>query len=200
MNTFEKLFKSKYSELPMWLSIMLTIFVLASSFKVLVDLPGVLDFITQSEPMVVKDINVEEIYGDDATIKRIISKVEDRAKRGVFSYYMEAYPILLGFEIIEKSMDVFTYIMEIASYNSELYTDEENKEYELLVKEEVESLTHETKEYADVLKDRYMLSILLTATTKLISFILAITILRIPTGLGSKLANIIYTRKMRWIM
>jgi len=106
MNTFEKLFKSKYSELPMWLSIMLTIFVLASSFKVLVDLPGVLDFITQSEPMVVKDINVEEIYGDDATIKRIISKVEDRAKRGVFSYYMEAYPILLGFEIIEKSMDV----------------------------------------------------------------------------------------------
>lgn len=200
MSTFEKLFKSKYSELPMWLSIMLTLLVLASSFKVLVDLPGVLDFITQSKPMVVKDINVEEIYGDNTIITEIISKVEDRAKRGVFSYYMEAYPILLGLEVIEKSMDVSKYIMEVASYNSELYTDEENKEHELLIKEEMGNLKHETKEYTNVLKDKYMLSILLTATTRLISYILAITILRVPTGLGSKLANIIYTRKMRWIM
>ena len=90
--------------------------------------------------------------------------------------------------------------MEVASYNSELYTDEENKEHELLIKEEMGNLKHETKEYTNVLKDKYMLSILLTATTRLISYILAITILRIPTGLGSKLANIIYTRKMRWIM
>lgn len=200
MSTFEKLFKSKYSELPMWLSIMLTLLVLASSFKVLVDLPGVLDFITQSKPMVVKDINVEEIYGDDATVKKIIYKVEDRARRGTFSYYMEAYPILLGLEVIEKSMDVSKYIMEVASYNSELYTDEENKEHELLIKEEMGNLKHETKEYTNVLKDKYMLSILLTATTRLISYILVITILRIPTGLGPKLANVIYTRKMKWIM
>ena len=200
MSTFEKLFKSKYSELPMWLSIVLTALVVSSSFKVLIDLPGVLDFIFQSESMIVKDIPVEEIYGDDTIITKVISKVEDRATRGMFSYYMKAYPILLGLEVIEKSMDATKYLMELSSYNSELYTDEENNEHALLMKEEVEDIKHETKEYIDILRDRYILSRLLNTTTRLISFILAITILRIPTGLGSKLANIIYTRKMRWIM
>ena len=200
MSVFERLFKSKYSELPMWLSIVLTALVVSSSFKVLIDLPGVLDFIFQSESMIVKDIPVEEIYGDDTIITKVISKVEDRATRGMFSYYMKAYPILLGLEVIEKSMDATKYLMELSSYNSELYTDEENNEHALLTKEEVEDIKHETKEYIDILRDRYILSRLLNTTTRLISFILAITILRIPTGLGSKLANIIYTRKMRWIM
>ena len=150
--------------------------------------------------MIVKDIPVEEIYGDDTIITKVISKVEDRATRGMFSYYMKAYPILLGLEVIEKSMDATKYLMELSSYNSELYTDEENNEHALLTKEEVEDIKHETKEYIDILRDRYILSRLLNTTTRLISFILAITILRIPTGLGSKLANIIYTRKMRWIM
>lgn len=200
MSAFENLFKSKYSELPLWLSIVLTLLVVSLSFKILVDLPGVLDFINQSEPMVVKDVNVEEIYGDNTSIKQIISKVEDRAKRGIFSYYMEAYPILLRFEVIEKSIDARKYITELSSYNSELYTDEENKEHALLVEEEVKNIKYETKEYVDVLRDKYMLSILLTATTKLISFIIAIIILRIPTGLSAKILYKLSTRRLRWVM
>lgn len=200
MSTFERLFKSKYSELPMWLSIMLTILVVSSSFKVLVDLPGVLDFIAQSETMEVDDINAEEIYGENTIITKMISKIENRAKRGMFSYYMEAYPVLLGFEVINKAMDVSKYITEVNSYNSELYTDKENEEHILEIKEEVERITEDTKEYVDILKDRYVLAMFLNTTTRILSIILAINILRIPTGLGPKIVYVFYTRKMKWVM
>lgn len=193
MNSFEVLFKSKHSEWPTWMCIIMTILVISSAYIVLTDLAGVLDYLAKSEPMEVQELD----YNSMGKVASIVAK---KAERGMFSYYMEAYPILMADEIIGKALNFTEVLQNYMIEINELETQEEKGIYAIEHSGSAQQLTNEIELYKDTLSDRFMLSSILSAMYKIVSLILACFILKIPTGIYTKILYKIYTRDVRWIM
>lgn len=197
MNSFEVLFKSKYSEWPAWMCIIMTILVISSDYIVLTDLAGVLDYLVKSEPMEIQELYTEEL---DSSMGKVASIVVKRAERGIFSYYMEAYPILMADEIIGKAFNFTGVLQNYMIELNEIETQEEKEMYAIEHIGSVQQLTNEIELYKDTLSDRFMLSSMLSAMYKIVSLILACLILKIPTGIYAKILYKIHTRDVRWVM
>lgn len=198
----EKLFNSKCATLPTWLSVVLTALVLSASFLVLTDLAGVLDFVARSKPMEVKELRIPSdmtILSPEVT-DYMVKRVESHGKRGMYSYYLEAYPIILGLDCINKAEDVGKYMTNIMLEKSKLETDEERNAYDEAHKEELTQYTDNLKASMEDIQDKTSLMAVSQVMYRMLSLILGLWILKIPTGLGVKLEYWWRTRKIKWVM
>ncbi len=196
--SMERLFNRKHSERPLWLCIVVFVLIIVSSLIVLTDFAGCLDFVFRSEPIEVETLRVEEF--DDTFIGKALPFIEKRAERGRFSYYMEAYPIITAVEVIDMTKDTTVAFTEYVSDRNKLATQEEKDKHDEENRGSIEKLASEVQSYKDNLEDRINLSALLITMYRIVSFILALCIWRLHSGLGVKILYKIYSRKLRWIM
>lgn len=123
MSTFEKLFNHKHSERPLWLCTLLFVLITSLSFLILTDLAGCLDFVFQSRPIEIEELSIAGF--EDTFVSSALPFIEKRAERGMFSYYMEAYPIILSIEIIDMMEDTMVLMNEYVAGKDALNTKEE---------------------------------------------------------------------------
>lgn len=187
----DNLFKRKYSGRPLWLCILLTTLVLSVSVIVATNTAGILDFVFQSQPPHLEYVEyVLPRRGDSEMVSKMVTKIDERAERGIFSYYLEAYPLIMYLELLASvelgsvSMSTTPYVYDSLDEQSQAYAD----------------LQLESREKQAIsFMDRLFLTGFLTIVYRILSLILACWVISIPTGLGTRIQYWLVTRKMRWV-